>query len=186
MKFCPNCSTLLKIVDSIDDLQSQTGGGGKYTELIQTLIQSDSLPDTINISNISEITQSPEYKNLSIEDQELVYNKIQEILPKNKKKPIDKKTTSTDTKLIYYVCVDCSFYKELQPKTLIYSETKNKLDTNIPDLSYMVHNSILPRTTQYTCINDECSSHADGGIAVYMRYNNKIINICETCKYQWT
>ena len=185
MKFCPNCSTLLKIIDTIDDLPMHTGGGN-YTKIIKTLLQSDSIPDTINIPSISDITQSNEYKILSIEDQELIYNKIQEILPKDKKKLIDKKTPLPNTKLIYYGCPDCSYYKELQSKTLIYSETKNKFDKNIPDFSYMVHNSILPRTTQYTCINDKCTSHTQGGVAVYMRHNNKIIYICETCKYQWT
>ena len=87
---------------------------------------------------------------------------------------------------IYYVCIDCNYSEQLAPKTLIYSETKNKQDTNTQDLSHMIHNPILPRTTEYVCINDKCRSHTEGGIAVYLRKNNKIIYICEECKYQWS
>ena len=176
MKFCPNCSTLLKIVDSIDDLSIQKGGSKEFKDVIDTLVNENTIPTSVNSDNVYDILQSSNYKNLPIDEQEIVFNKLQSILPANKKKQIVKKTSSSDSKSIYYTCVDCSYFKELQPKTLIYSETKNKLDTTIPDLSYMVHNNILPRTTEYTCINDDCSSHKDGGVAVYLRYNNKIIH----------
>lgn len=185
MKFCPNCSTLLKIVDNISDLPTQLGGGD-YKEFIDTILNSDKIDTKINIANISRITQSHDYKILSIENQEIVYNKIQELLPKDKKKLNENKSPQIEKKPVYYICPDCSFYKKLQPNTLIYSETKNKQDKNINDFSHMINNPILPRTTEYTCVNDKCDTHKTGGVAVYMRHNNKIIYICETCKYQWT
>ena len=187
MKFCPNCSTLLRIVDNIDEIYTQTGGN-KITNLIESILEDkQNLKELLLNIDINTITTSNEYKQLSLENQEIIYNKIQELLPKSQKKINQKKkTTNESSKNIFYVCLDCSYYSKLEPTTLIYSETKNKKDTNVTDFSYMVNNPILPRTTEFTCINSDCTSHQDGGLAVYFRHNNKVIHICETCKYQWS
>ena len=93
MKFCPKCSTLLRIVDNLNEMKVQTGGG-QFTDLINAILESKSnIKKLADDLDISDITKSSEYKQLSLGQQEIVFNKIQELLPSNKKKIVEKKKT---------------------------------------------------------------------------------------------
>ena len=89
-KFCPTCKTLLKILNSSPD-KIQTGGS-KYADIINSILSNEWDESLINnVSNIKDILKSSEYKMLSLENQESIFNKIQELLPKNKKELFEKK-----------------------------------------------------------------------------------------------
>ena len=189
MEFCSNCSSLLEIVQ--DNTLPVQSGGVNYETIIESILLNidniDSIKKTLNNIEIKDILKSSEYKSLSLNNQELLYNIIEEILPSNKKK-ISKIISNKSENVydIFYKCNDCSYNKLIEPNTLIYSESVKKEESHLTDLSYLIDDPLYPRTKNYTCINKECESHTSTNkMALFKRMNNKKLLICEICKHQW-
>ena len=189
MEFCSNCSSLLEIVQD-NNLPVQSGGVN-YETIIESILLNidniDSIKKTLNNIEIKDILKSSEYKSLSLNNQELLYNIIEEILPSNKKKISSIISNKSENIYdIFYKCNDCSYSKLIEPNTLIYSESVKKEESHLTDLSYLIDDPLYPRTKNYTCINKECESHTSTNkMALFKRMNNKKLLICEICKHQW-
>ena len=189
MEFCSNCSSLLEIVQ--DNTLPVQSGGVNYETIIESILLNidniDSIKKTLNNIEIKDILKSSEYKSLSLNNQELLYNIIEEILPSNKKKISSIISNKSENVYdIFYKCNDCSYNKLIEPNTLIYSESVKKEESHLTDLSYLIDDPLYPRTKNYTCINKECESHTSTNkMALFKRMNNKKLLICEICKHQW-
>jgi len=189
MEFCPNCSSLLEIVQ--DNTLPVQSGGVNYETVIESILSNidniDSIKKTLNNIEIKDILKSSDYKSLSLNNQELLYNIFEEILPPNKKKISSIIANKSENIYdIFYKCNDCSYNKIIEPKTLIYSESVKREESHLTDLSYLIDDPLYPRTKNYTCINKDCESHTSTNkMALFKRMNNKKLLICEICKHQW-
>lgn len=187
MEFCPNCNSLLEIVQD----SSIQGGGVNYEKVIESVLSNidnvTEIKKILNDINIKDLLKRSEYTSLSLQNQELLFNIFEELLPKNKKKIttiISKKHEIVYD--IYYKCNDCSYQHLIKPDTLIYSEIVHKEESQFTDLSHLINDPLYPRTKNYTCINKECESHTSNNkLALFKRTNNKKQLICEICKHQW-
>ena len=183
MEFCPQCTTILNV-----EKGSISQDGGNSTDNIGEII--DLIKNNnLNLNNVNiklnKILKSSEYNELSIEDKELVYNKIQDLLPKYEKKIFEKNIQNTAKLNIFYSCKECNYRSELVPGTLLYTENRVKVYKNIKDYTYMINNPCLPRTDNYKCINESCKSHKGDKMAVIIKDNNNTIYVCTICKNQW-
>ena len=189
MEFCKKCGTIYKITDEeLDSEKNQEGGSKSYNDIIQALLEDQNVIEIINTIDIKKFKNSSEYNKLDIETIEFLNNKIEDTLSFSKKK-ISKKDIQKPykTNRIFFQCIDCTYYEEIKPKTLIYSESKKKKVNNLKRYDYMVNNPILPRTKKYICPNNSCKSHVDDNAkeAVFMRDRGNVIYICVFCKYNW-
>lgn len=218
MFFCPNCNNTFDIArtktqsggeiddeliweDSLTselqpDFNSDTPesdyyseGGKSRSELLQRIIE-DQEVSSEDIKNITlkDLTADPDFKKLKAKEKELVYNRIQDLLPKGEKKFLQEKTDRyKDEDFTYFVCNNCKYAKKIDEGTLIFSrtaDTDSKVITT--DMSDMIHNSILPRTRKYICPNDDCQSHKDPNKreAVFYRIGDsyRVHYLCTSCK----
>ena len=182
MEFCPQCTTILNIEKR--NISEQSGGASYSISEIIELIKDDNLNlNNVNIK-LNKILKSTEYNSLSLEDKELVYNKIQELLPKYDKKIFEKNLQNNAKLNIYYSCKECNYSSLLEPGTVLYSENKEKKYYN-KDYVHWINNPCLPRTDNYKCINESCQSHKGDKLAVIIKDNNNTIYVCTICKNQW-
>ena len=187
MEFCPQCDSLFDITNNLDEVYTQKGGN-KFDNLFDLILNNNNGTNDNEIKHIladhdsNTIKKSNEYQSLDLDQQELIYNKIQSLFSK-KKKNIKKKTEKSSNSPVYYTCVDCKYTVPLKSGVNIYSEIKNK--QNVEDYSHYIHSNIHSYTTEYNCINTNCKSHETGGEAIYFRNNNKIMLICKVCNFQF-
>ena len=184
MEFCTQCNSLLDITNNVDNIFIQKGGS-KLDILFDFILNDENIDEIkkmLEDFNIEIIKKSNEYQSLSIDKQEIIYNKIQSILPKNKKEFL-KKSFKSNNPSVYYTCIDCKYSYPLKSGTNIYSEIKNK--QNIEDYKNYLYSNIHPHTSEYVCINSNCLSHKNGGLAIYFRVDNKIMLICKECNSQF-
>lgn len=219
MFFCPNCNNAFDITNKknqkidkkknekedgrIDKKKNKNDseehknteialtGGYQYETIIKKILDKQELIfDDIKELKIEELVKHPAYKKLKMKQKEYVYNKIQDILPKNEKKilidqPI--KTLSTE-EMAYFICNNCGYIKQIEPKTQIFSRTSTMISQSydINEYKDMLYSDILPRTRKYICPNEKCESHKDPTKkeAIFFRLNNsyKIKYICTACK----
>ena len=134
---------------------------------------------------VKNITDDSNYKKLSAEQQETVYNSLLDMLPEEKK-DILKKTDKQSHAV--FVCTNCGYTKKIDDKTKIFSRKSTDVSKNYStnEFEEMVHSDILPRTRKYICSNKECISHKDPSKreAVFLRKNNsfKVVYVCTACK----
>jgi hypothetical protein len=164
--------------------------GGTISNIIDMILDKQPIDEKIlqNIS-VTDLIKHDKYKKLKSKKKELVYNKIQDLLPLNKKKILlTKQHKPKETNVAYYVCSTCGPIKRIEPKTLIYSRKAEALSQNYSTSNYtnMLYSDILSRTRRYKCPNDKCESHKDNKKreAVFFRKNNsyEIKYICTSCK----
>jgi hypothetical protein len=95
-----------------------------------------------------------------------------------------------DTVSAYYVCLSCSFYKEIETgKMLIHRKnTSNDLEpyVNILGIKNKCYSKILGHTRDYICINKKCESHKDPYKKDAVIYRTpkiiKVYYVCTTCE----
>jgi hypothetical protein len=140
----------------------------------------------------SDVINSKAFQDLNAEDKSIVLNKIKFYVPKKKKKVYEVSTDEIDDNKSYFVCTNCGNYKEIQPKTLIFSKNINisSEEINLNMCTNNIYDYVLPRDRNYTCPNKKCPSHDDPIIRVRVtkRYKNifKIINTCCACQFSWS
>ncbi len=184
--FCPQCSTIFNITQSLSNKTSQEGGEDDNIEkIINMILNNDKISqnDINKIANISisQITEHSMYENLNLDEKNTVYNKIQIYLPQtphslrqdwrqrhknNMTKPLTyehsggEQIEKSNKNLAYYRCTYCNYTKPIKPGTRIYSKSsEHKIGQSSFDTKNMKYNPIIPFTRNYICPNKKCISH---------------------------
>ena len=185
MQFCPECNNLFNISKS--KLQVNQTGGDNYNFIINKIINNEEISqeDMKNI-NLDDLSNSPDYKKLAGDIQDLVFDKVQMLLPKNKKKVILSKTDYDEDIQVYFICNNCGFSKKINETTLIFSNTlddsnKTNKDTDMDLIKNMYYSDIVWRTRKYICPNTKCESHTDQSKREAKIFHKKSYNISHIC-----
>jgi hypothetical protein len=199
MFYCPNCNNTYNIAK----VSEQSGGvfgfpttdssssenimdGGDTSKLIETILSN---PD-INIKDVNteQLIKSAEYKKLTIEEKEIVYNKIQDTIPKSTKKLVENKPSDAKNNLAFFVCNNCGYSVPIKEGTKIFSKASDEVSQKYgtSDYSNILYSNIVPRTRKYLCPNKKCESHTNPvkREAIFFRKNNAydVVYICTACK----
>jgi len=140
---------------------------------------------------LDDIIKTTSYKILKSKNKEYVFNKLQDLLPKEEKRLLKEESVKKKIDKAYFICNNCGFTKPIDEGTLIFSRVSSDISQNYSgsDLNDMKYSSIIPRTRKYICPNLECESHTDPRKreAVLFRMNNtlKIKYICLSCGEQF-
>lgn len=185
-------TTTLDHIDHIDVHEASTlvGGATNPTQLMTKILKDELInPDDIKGLNIDHITTSIDYKKLKQEDKEKIYNKLQDVFPKEKKKIIENKPTeSSDENLAFFVCSNCGYSIKIEDGTRIFTRTSADISQSYTtgDYSDMLYSNILPKTRKYICPNKKCESHTNPAKrqAIFFRKNNsyEVVYICSACE----
>lgn len=191
MFFCPNCNNSFDISREI----VQTGGSKNHSEVIELILNSqpdELIKNSIQHLNMDSFNKSVEFKKLESSDKELIINKIQDLLPHDKKDLIKNKTVDIpETNIAYFVCKNCIFNIPIKDNTLLYSKTsgESQLNDQSDNIDILIHSKILPITRKYICPNKKCESHKDFSKKEAIIYRNRLNfytkYICKTCKTYW-
>jgi hypothetical protein len=172
-------------VDNINKA-NKSRSGDDYEYIINKISDNLVTPADIDNLDINKFFASPSFKKLKSDEKEYVYNKIQDILPKNKKKIMKLTKNDNTSNLAFFVCANCSFTRKIEPGTLIFSRTSTAINYGVDDYDDMENILTLPITRNYICPNDKCPSHEDYNKkeAVFFRVNNTyaVKYVCITCK----
>jgi hypothetical protein len=218
MFFCPNCNNIFdisktqiqtggslletgsqnlepeekKLSTEDEKLTENTyqDGGDVHASIIKKIIDNTPLTKKeIDSISMSEILKHSMYKKLKSDVKELVYNKIQDLLPLKEKKISGEMTDKIkDVNISYFVCNNCGYSRKIEEGTLMFSLTDDTITQSYmtEHISDMIHSNILPRTRKYICVNKRCKSHTDPTKreAVFFRIQNSynIRYICTECK----
>lgn len=176
-------------VDADADVDSLSGGA---VTIIDKILNEELTEKDIAQMNVQHFFNSSEYKKLNGKDKELVYNKIQDSLPQNKKKIQEQLTKNTDEESnTFFVCNNCKYTEKIKSGTKIFTRTADNISKTyaVSDYSDMINSDILPRTRRYICPNKKCPSQKDitKREAIFFRLNNsfRIKYICTACKEQF-
>jgi hypothetical protein len=93
----------------------------------------------------------------------------------------------------YLVCKNCSYFEQLQERTLVFSRMNDDMTTTQIDLNrykYITYDQTLPHTRDYTCNNTDCETHKNHLVrdAVWFRPNPNsyaTYYACCLCKTIW-
>lgn len=188
MYFCPNCNNVFDITKNPHEGKEQQGGAKDYITIIDKIINKEEITKAdVEKFNLENLIKDPTYKKLKVDQKELVYNTIQQLLPAEKK--IKEKEEAPEK--AYFICKNCGFLKPVDDGTLIFSRVSNDISqsytaSDSASLTAMASSDILPKTRKYVCTNSNCISHTDPSKreACFFRMNNsyKIKYICLACK----
>ena len=183
MYFCPNCDNVFDITKTA---KQQSGGKDIYEDVVDKLSRGEELAEEeLKKVNIEDFTKSVFYKKLKPKQKELLYNKLNDLLPDDKKVMPDEKDEKVPK--IFFICSNCGYMKPIEPGTVIFSRVSDDVSQSysVSDVGPMRHSDILPLTRKYVCPNTGCESHKDPlkREAKFFRKNNShnIQYICTAC-----
>jgi hypothetical protein len=137
--------------------------------------------------NINDLNKNSVFNKLSNEQKTLVINRILEKTPHKQKQ---QKSNEHTRKKSYFYCKSCGYNEKIPNKKFIFSrgnENKNEI-VNYNFMNY-VNDNTLPRTKNYNCINQNCSTHINPEIKMAVFYRHKgsynIRYICKICDKYW-
>lgn len=213
--FCKNCENFMDITNNISATETEiaqnggyiyennlgessdydvsatemSGGGEEFisdTNVNDILIGNDIGFDIKNF-NINELNKNPAFNKLTNNQKTLVINRILEKMPKGKNQ---KKTDVSSGKESYFYCKSCGYNEKIPAKHFIFSRGNERNDDfyNYRFIDY-VHDKTLPRSKNYNCINEKCSTHKNPSLkmAVFYRQKNSynVRYICTICNSYW-
>lgn len=209
--FCKNCDNFMDITNNISNsIESQEQEGGDvinnlseikiessdYDVSISESISEDNISSIlggfdidINVSknfNINELNKNPSFNKLTNEQKTLVINRILEKNPKQK----SNKPTHTSTKESYFYCKSCGYNEKIPNQKFIFSRgNENKNEAQNYNFINLINDYTIPRTKNYNCINQNCSTHKnpETKLAVFYRHpgSYNIRYICKVCNKFW-
>ena len=200
MEFCPDCSFKMNIVDNLEEYvrDFQKGGSKGSESLLEKILEGSKTEEFKEIPSkvLINIVNTEDYKKLRVNKQEYVFNFIQELLPSGDKEMFkeNKITSSSSIQSYYYYCAKCSFFSKIPPKTLLIKKNYKVKSVYEENYSHHADNPILPRISDYTCVNDKCATNQKGELkedeekeAVFMRDEmlDRIVYICRVCRHVW-
>jgi hypothetical protein len=213
--FCKNCDNFMDITNNISNTieEIQLGGDKNINNLIGVQLESSDYDVSESIGGSSSITENnvnnildgsdtdliisksfdindlnknESFNKLSNEQKTLVINRILEKNPKQK----NSKNNVYSTKESYFYCKSCGYNEKIGNKKFIFSRGNEKKDElyNYNFINY-IHDSTLPRSKNYNCINTNCSTHKNPSekMAVFYRHLNSynVRYICTICNEFW-
>jgi hypothetical protein len=203
MFYCPNCDNTYDIArtsgqsggvpdfefSSSETISEEQVGGINIGELIKKILIGTSIsPFEIKKIDVKNLVRHIEYKKLTQTEKEIIFNTIQDLLPKDQKKLIKNKPVEQgENNLAFFVCSNCKYFVKIKEGTRIFSRTSNNVSQSYgtSDYSDMLNSKILPRTRKYICKNSKCITHKvpSKKEAVFFRKNNSFetIYICAVC-----
>ncbi len=210
MQFCPQCNNSFDIartkiqqgggdsdsfdsdndsdVEQYNEYDHEQFGGEIYETFIERTLNAEDLGELpVDKMSVKDLTANNAFKKLSSNEKELVYNMLQDMLPKNKKKISQSKGKIEEGSKAYFVCNNCGFSKSIEDGTLIYSNNSDvsgvRVDHEI--IKDLADSNILWHTRKYICPNGKCDSHKDPTkrIAKFYRKTNTyaVEYICTSC-----
>lgn len=188
--FCPNCNNILDIsktkphatVQSLtsltpeDDVESSTN-------LITKIISGEE-PNEQDIKNIKieNLIKLEEFKKLSNKQKSTIQNKLADMI----------ETKDEANIAAFYICRNCHHSEPIQAQTLLTTKigTGSSADFyNIEKLRNNVHSKVLPRTRNYICTDESCTSHKnpEKREAVFFKIGSslQVWYVCTVCKSVW-
>lgn len=215
--FCDICRNFMDITNNVSmSDKNQLGGSNDDINLVindneeselessdYDINNSDSMLSESNLNDIlkgadvefdfknfnqDELNKNTTFNKLSNNQKTLVINRILEKMPKTKVTKIAENIASKDS---YYYCKSCGYNLKIPDKEFIFSRGDEKKDdpNNFKFINYKYDNT-CPNTKKYTCINDECITHAEPikKNAKFWRnkssYNTKYM--CTLCDHHWS
>jgi hypothetical protein len=202
MYFCPNCNNVFDVVKASSqfggymsnlsessDFATVMKGGLDYETILKKVLKTNEAltQNEIEQLSINDLVKSNVYKKLKFKEKEYVFNKIQDLLPTEKKKIFKEESIKQPSELAYFICNNCGYMKKIEDGTLVFSRVSQNVAQSYAttDITNMKHSDILPRTRKYICPNEKCQSHTNPlkREAVFFRMNNtfKVKYICLSC-----
>lgn len=182
VSICPQCGYGTKFSKHITTYETLENKEISYKQVLQEIIKEspDKLIEILKNVDVNKLLKSSEYKALTTEKKDTIYNKIYKMENIN----ID----------FFYICKNnnCSFYSKIENGAYLYSkvfgDSSSELEHNFNANNYCMNNT-LPRTKKYICTNKKCITHKnpDKKEAIFKRIRNslKIVYICNECKTSW-
>jgi len=177
--FCPNCDNILNIstnapVSHEENIEEHS------SSIIDSILNEEEVSD-MTINDVEIISSSDAYKKLN----------------KNNKKVVDDALTAIErikqTNDAFLMCSNCSYNKPIKPRTLITriasktTEGISSMYINTEKFKNIINNPALPRTRNYKCMNELCSTHKNSSEreAIFFRNNMQTWYVCTVCKTYW-
>jgi hypothetical protein len=186
MFYCPKCLNIYNITKSAKT--SEQSGGAKLDDIVEKILNNEDIEDAkLDEDDLIQLNKLESFKKLQNKQKDFVFNFIND-------KILKKKPTGKDDKMakkMFFICKNCGNSEPVKEGSMIISRQTNKELTNDSGFNpkEYLEMKILPRTRQYSCLNDKCESHknSEKKSAVFMRINGtyKIRYICESCETSW-
>lgn len=92
------------------------------------------------------------------------------------------------TQAAYFICKFCDNHKEIEPKTVIFSQSYRTSASTLTGSEFESYDPTLARTKAYICPNSECATHKGSPkeAALSKDESGHIVFICVTCNAQWS
>ena len=197
MELCEECDNLLDIsktslIQKSKIVDDKTPSTVSATEETTGSSESDEITKIINKMLANEKVDTKTFQLHNYDD--FIKNQIYIKLDKKKKMEINEQLQTiygkiNDTTSAYYICLKCSFSKEI-PSGKMIMYRKNTLNDTEPYIDILgIKNKrfskILAHTSDYICVNKKCESHKDVSKKDAVIYRTpkiiKIYYICVTC-----
>lgn len=177
MKFCSKCNYSFDIGKSFGGATTEDKEYiSKVSEAVKLLDSGKSLSDYKAGFTREELEKNSKYKKLSQEN-------------KDKFNDLFKINTSTNAQ---YKCNNCNFTEEITETVLLYQydvQNKNIKIINLEENEFITKDCTLPRTKDYVCKNNKCTTHKKPKLkeAVFLRDKDSyhLTHICCVCFYSW-
>ncbi len=211
--FCKNCENFMDITNNISNIDvdkiktggdnnieiaessdydvsiSESFGGGSNTiteSNVNSILNGSDLDLNIKNFDINELNKNSAFNKLTNNQKTLVINRILEKIPKQK----TSKHAENVGKDSYFYCKSCGYNEKIPGGQFIFSRGDEKKDEFYSSrfLNY-VHDNTLPRTKNYNCINDNCSTHKNPSLKLAVFYRQRgtynVRYICTICSNYW-
>jgi len=215
MYYCPNCSNIFDITKDLTQKQSggkidkeeseesdvsvstetittSEGGSLSFDKLIEKILNNKDIKESdVDDIKLHKLNKSSSYKKLSKDDKTKVLNMIEDNKSKSKKSVVKSVQQKDKSHSIFFICKNCSYYKKIKPKTLIFSKVSESISQsyNIDNQSNKIHSKILPLTRKYNCPNEKCVTHEKPSLKEAVMYKDTnsyaIKYICKSCYTEW-
>lgn len=190
MLFCEKCHYSYNITKDVKNKQS----GGKVNTALDEIFSKFSSGDVLKEADLkklsfADIKDDERFDRLSKKNQQKLVSNIKNIDKTFTVEKNDDDAPKTNTTSAFLICKFCKNHKPIEPGTVIYSKSYGVgLTMDVPDYTYMIEDSSLPRTRAYVCKNTKCSTHKNPATKEAIIVKNEIdqvIYVCTVCKSDW-
>lgn len=195
MFYCSECSNIYDITKTVQNVQvggadtetSQSGAGMDVEDILDMILSKKNVSsEDIQTVGWENIVNHKDYKQLSKDKKELVYNTVQDKLPDEQKLIMKQSTISNN--IAFFICKNCGNFEKIKPGSEIFSKESSAASTASFSSDYSYHN-FLVRTRRYNCHNAKCDTHDNPGKkeAVIHRLKNsyQLRYVCTVCNTDW-